>query len=149
MIVVCILLVNRAFDPIFSAVDRGLQVLTPTSDRKTFFDNCQAANKAPQAGHLEQAETLITRALALNPRSEIALVSRANIRAGRYEWKDALQDMDAAIRLAPTHADNYRQRAMIRVFLGQTKEIQDDMATYHRLGGKGSETPQPEEDGTN
>ncbi len=149
VIVVVILLANGAFEPIFGVVDRALQSLTPISDRQAFFDACRAADKAHEAGRFEEAEALVSRALALNPGSEDARVCRASIRGSRHDWQGALEDMDAAIRLAPTHADNYRQRAMIRVFLGQTREIQEDMATYRRLAGRQPDASQPKEAGTN
>jgi tetratricopeptide (TPR) repeat protein len=145
MIALVVLLANGTLEPMFRAVDKGLEAIMPASDRGAFSDKFGAAEKAYKAGHLDRAEALMGEALAIHPSSGLALVSRANIRAERRNWQGALEDMDAAIRAAPNRAEYYRQRAEVRVFLGQTKEIQEDMATYHRLGGKKAEAPQPVE----
>lgn len=143
VIVVIVLFANGVFDPVFKAGIQRLQVFVPPSDLKVFNDNYAAAGTAWKARHPDQAEALLTKALSINPNSRIALVSRANIRSERRNWQGALEDISAAIRLAPTRADYYRSRASIRVFLGQTKEIQEDLATYHRLGGPKAEASQP------
>ena len=143
MIVLVVLLASGTFQPMFRAVGNGLLAIMPASDRGAFTDKFDAAEKAHKAGQMDRAEALMSEALAIHPHSEEALVSRANIRTERRNWQGALEDMDAAIRVAPNHAGYYRQRAEIRVFLGQTKEIQEDMATYHRLGGEKAKTPQP------
>jgi Zn-dependent protease len=145
MIVVVVLMVNGTLSPAFRVVGDGLESMMPTPDRMVVRDKFHAGQKAYHAGQLDLAEQLVSEALAVHPRSESALVSRANIRTDRRNWHGALADIDAAIRIAPTHAEYYRQRAEIRVFLGQTKEIQEDMATYHRLGGQEAETPQAAE----
>jgi Zn-dependent protease len=140
-IALVVLFTTGRLDPLFKSVIGGLTAIMPVADHQVVVGNYDAAAEACEGKRYDQAEALLTRALAIDPRSAECLAARANVRAARHKWQPALDDISAAIQLAPTSAEYYKDRAAIRVFLGQVKEIQEDIAAYRRLSGSAGDQP--------
>jgi Zn-dependent protease len=136
ILIVVALFAGGVLKPVIRTAVDGVGRLMPTTDGQVFVDRYEAAVKAYDAGHYAQAEALLDEDLSIDPRSDKVLASRADVRWARHHWQPALDDISAAIRLCPDKAEYYRRRAMIHIPLGQAKEIQEDMETYKRLGGK-------------
>jgi len=141
VIALVVLFSTGGLDPLFKTVIGGLTAIMPVADHQIVLENYEAAAKACELKHYDQAEALLTRALSIAPRSATCLATRANVRAARHNWQAALDDISSAIQLAPTVAEYYRDRAAIRVFFGQVEERQQDMATYRRLSGSADGQP--------
>lgn len=93
----------------------------PTLDRRprrahssTYFQ--VMALTCVQHGHLAWADTLAERALALNPRSMLALRTRGMAWLGQHRWAEAADLLQAALDLAP--ADPLTQSLLKRALAG-------------------------------
>ncbi len=64
-------------------------------------------------GRMDEAEALLGRALALEPRNPAILVGLAVLRVQQGRLRDAVLACDAAIRIAPAYADAWRQRGAV------------------------------------
>ena len=73
----------------------------PKTDQIAFSDSLEEGFIAILKERWTAAETAFTKALAVNPRSDICLKQRAVARHWLGKWDDALKDIDAAIVLNP------------------------------------------------
>jgi tetratricopeptide (TPR) repeat protein len=77
-------------------------------------------------GNYAKAITVLNRALGMVPRSHQALTLRGYARLQSKQYKDALDDLNEAIRLNASFTDAYRCRAFVRSMLGDKSGAQED-----------------------
>ena len=98
------------------------------------------AEAAQGRGETTQARELLDRATRLFPQSALAFQRRAALFAGIAQqtsntrlMRDALQDLDTAVRLDPQNAGIRRTRAAVRLNLGEREAAFQDFAESARL----------------
>lgn len=77
---------------------------------------------ARREGRLDEARTLLERALFLSPGAVPLLVDLGNVDAQAGEWKDAVGRWDEAIELAPGQAEPYVNKALLLEQEGKKKQ---------------------------
>lgn len=104
----------------------GLAERAPQNARRAILLS-QASRAWYQANDLNQATVLIDQAIELRPGDAQQLVDRAEIKAARGQYKDAIVDLTAAIELNPGLADAYAFRASAYRRMGQPEAALADL----------------------
>ena len=106
---------------------------------RTLRDDAMALERAlslAAEGRDDEAIARLTQALRISPRLWQAYQYRGQLRARRPQtWQAALDDFDAAIRLAPREAHLYSLRSHLFALLGDETAARHDSETAEMLGG--------------
>jgi tetratricopeptide (TPR) repeat protein len=90
-------------------------------------------NAAYAAGRWAEAHAAYTRCLGVDAHNgslrAIILCNRAAVHIQRDAWGDALDDIDASIRLNPTNAKAYTRRARVQQHFGRHEAVVRDLQT--------------------
>ncbi len=86
----------------------------------------QAGNAWLLAGFPDRADAALTSALALQPGDADLLIDRARARAAREAFREALADLDAAVRIDSERADALAFRAAAKRALGDMGGAMED-----------------------
>jgi tetratricopeptide (TPR) repeat protein len=90
-------------------------------------------------GELENAYTLINRAIVVNPFKEDLYFWRAMILAHMHKYTVAIHDLTRAIGLEPAYADAYRLKAKLMLKTGQRANAIKDLHKARQLERLASE----------
>ena len=95
-----------------------LEALERDIPKENIFVRSQILAQAGQAwlmaGLADRSSQLLTKAINLNPENPELYLDRATIRIERFEYIQALKDLDQAIVLDPSFGDAYLYRAYVK-----------------------------------
>jgi tetratricopeptide (TPR) repeat protein len=86
-----------------------------------------------QTVHLEQVESLLQKAIALDPKLADAWVQLGNLYADRREYAKSIPDYESALKLDPNLADAHYRLGQDYVHTGQKDHAQEEFAIYQKL----------------
>lgn len=110
------------------AKTRLLQALAP----EAASEHWQAVRTAKRDRRLGSIEAMYARAIADDPEKALPYSNRANYRAGIYDWKGALADVERVVALEE-NADNLIWRAYLHEILGDDEKALDDLKAAEAL----------------
>lgn len=89
-------------------------------------DMLSSAIKLHRSGNLNDAEIIYKHLITLNSHNYNALSLLGTIYAQRGDYIEAIQSMNAAIAVNPTHAETYYNRGLVQQLLGQYEKSLTD-----------------------
>ncbi len=110
------------------AKTRLLRVVAP-EDYPTRREVTVAARKA---GLLKPIDDAYAKVIAADPKEALSYANRANYRAGTYDWRGAIADLDQAISIEP-NLDTYLQRAGLLTTIREEAKALADVETAYGL----------------
>ena len=85
------------------------------------------------AGHLARAEQAVDAALAIQPDSSVAHVTKSGVYLGKHQWGPAIAEAEKAIADDRNNASAYAQAGFFKMFLGHAEDGFADVETALRL----------------
>ena len=111
-----------------------LEALERDIPKENIFLRSQILAQAGQAwlmaGLADRSSQLLTKAINLNPENPELYLDRATIRIERFEYIQALKDLDQAIVLDPSFGDAYLYRAYVK---RDSKDIAGALTDINRV----------------
>jgi Zn-dependent protease len=101
LIVLAVLLSTHTLDPILGGAMRQIVRLMPHSDAAYVEVYQEVGRRLLDEGRWLEAETILTQALAIQPRNDDLLSYRARARLGLKKYSEALSDITEAISIRP------------------------------------------------
>lgn len=96
---------------------------------KNIQNNIQQTTPSPEVG-FRNALNAMEKAIQLQPKSALAVASRASVYRELGQYSKALNDIEQAIQLDSGQGEFYREKARILSFLGQKSKAQNALNDY-------------------
>lgn len=146
---ICVILLIAAvqtdsLSPILDAAMGAVRRILPVSDGERFDEKFASGYEAYDDERYAEADTYLTRALAINPWSSEALHWRMAARMDMGRYDEARADIDRAIDQRPYAASQYDLRADLLTRLNRPDEAKRDRRTaevLRRLSGEKKAPP--------